>query len=303
MSAGPQINATERQREHAVALAVGLDLILFIPYTYVSVSSMSWTMIAECLRFGLLLVVGIVSYLTMRRIHRGRMHHYEYGADKLEEGLSVVIALLLILTAGMLLWRISGLAPSPKLPPGLAAAAIALVFTNLAINCGQLYSLYRAHRHGGSVIVRAQYQARWVKAIASAIVAIPVTITMVADNRELATLADQIGTLVVIVIMVGSGISMIRQSLPDLLDRALPETLQQGINRVLARHIDDYEQLGEVRTRSAGNVMHVELELFMDPAKSMAEASAAANRLRHALAEELPGVHPVILLRAEGEPE
>lgn len=295
------IDATQRQREYAVAFAVGLDLLVFIPYSYVAVTAMSWAMIAECLRFALLLVVGIVSYLTMRRIHRGRMRHYEYGADKLEEGLSVIIALLLLLTAGLLLWRISGLVPSPKLPPGLAAAAIALVFTNLAINCGQLYSLYRANRHGGSIIVRAQYQARWVKTIASAIVAVPVTISMVADNRELASLADQLGTLVVIVIMVGSGVSMIRQSLPDLLDRALPEELQQAINRVLARHIEDYEQLGEVRTRSAGNVMHVELELFMDPAKSVAEASAVAERMRHALAQELPGVHPVILLHAEGE--
>lgn len=301
MSAGAAINATERQRERAVALAVGMDLLLFIPYSYVAVSAMSWAMIAECLRFGLLLMVGLVSYLTMRRIHRGRMHHYEFGADKLEEGISVIIAVLLLLTAGLLLWRISGLAPSPKLSPGLAVAAIVLVFTNLAINCGQLYSLYRANRHGGSIIVRAQYQARWVKAIASAIVAVPVTITMVADNREFATLADQVGTLIVIIIMVASSISMIRQSLPDLLDRALPEELQQAINRVLARHIDYYEQLGEIRTRSAGNVMHVELELFMDPTKSMADASAAEERMRHALAEELPGVHPVILLRAQEE--
>src|SRR5690625_6557520 len=147
-------------------------------------------------------------------------------------------------------------------------------------NCTQRWNLRRASRDGASLIVRAQYQARWVKTAASAFVVVAVTISMVSDNAQAARLADQLGTLTVIVIMVGTGIAMLRECLPDLLDRSLPETVQHGINRVLSRNIDAFEQLGRIRTRRAGSVMHVELELFLDHGRSLGEASRLRSEER-----------------------
>lgn|SRR5690625_597067 len=292
------IGQAERRRETAVTLAVVLDIVMLVPYTYVGIATGSWTIIAECLRGALLILVGIVSLVTLRRIHRKRLGAYEYGAGKLEQSVTVLIAALLILAAGILLWRISGLAPQPAPPAYLAGLAIVLVVLNFFLNCTQLWSLRRASRDGASLIVRAQYQARWVKTAASAFVVVAVTISMVSDNAQAARLADQLGTLTVIVIMVGTGIAMLRECLPDLLDRSLPETVQHGINRVLARNIDDFEQLGRIRTRRAGTVMHVEMELFLDQARSLGEASQIAEQMERQLAEEIPGVDAVIVLRA-----
>jgi len=292
------IGQAEWKREVAVALAVGLDILILIPYTYVGIVAESWTIIAEALRGVLLISVGVFSFITLRRIHRGNLGAYEYGAGKLEQSVTVLIATLLILAAGILLWRISGLAPQPKPPAYLAGMAIALVIINLLLNCAQLWSLYRASRDGGSLIVRAQYHARWVKTAASALVVIAVTISMTSWDSELARAADQLGTLAVIIIMVGVAVSMLRECLPDLLDRSLPEAVQHAINRVLARNIDAFEQLGRIRTRRAGTVMHVELELFLDQARTLGEASLLADEMERQLAEEIPGVDAVIVLRA-----
>ena len=296
------IDQVERRREIAVAVAVALDVVILIPYTYVGIAAGSWTIIAECLRGLLLVIVGIVSLVTLRRIHRQRLGAYEYGAGKLEQSVTVLIATLLILAAGILLWRISGLSPQPPPPVYLAGLAIVLVILNFCLNSAQLWSLRRASRDGGSLIVRAQYHARWVKTAASAIVVVAVTVAMLSGPQA-ARLADQLGTLVVIVIMVGTAIAMMRECLPDLLDRSLPETVQHGINRVLARNINEFEQLGRIRTRRAGTIMHVELELFLDQARSMKEASHLASQIEHQLAEEIPGVDAVILLRAMPDSE
>ena len=110
------IGQAERRRETAVTLAVVLDIVMLVPYTYVGIATGSWTIIAECLRGALLILVGIVSLVTLRRIHRKRLGAYEYGAGKLEQSVTVLIATLLILVAGILLWRISGLAPQPAPP-------------------------------------------------------------------------------------------------------------------------------------------------------------------------------------------
>lgn len=292
------VDAVQRRREVAVGLAIGLDLLILGPYIVIGIATPSWPIIAESLRGGLLLVVAIVSLITLRRIHRDRLGDYDYGAGKLEQAITLSIAALLLIAAGLLLWRVALLAPTPPASPLLATSAVVLVFVNLVLNGAQLWSLHRASRDGGSIIVRAQYQARWVKTIASAFVVVAVTLAMVAGDPQLSRRASQIGTLIVIVIMVGTAVAMLREALPDLLDRSLPEAVQQAVNRVLARNIDDFEQLGRVRTRSAGNVLHVELELFLDPARTVGEASLLAERMSRQLAEEIPGVDAVIVPRA-----
>lgn len=292
------VDAVQRRREVAVGLAIGLDLLILGPYIVIGIATPSWPIIAESLRGGLLLVVAIVSLITLRRIHRDRLGAYDYGAGKLEQAITLSIAALLLIAAGLLLWRVALLAPTPPASPLLATSAVVLVFVNLVLNGAQLWSLHRASRDGGSIIVRAQYQARWVKTIASTFVVVAVTLAMVAGDPQLSRRASQIGTLIVIVIMVGTAVAMLREALPDLLDRSLPEAVQQAVNRVLARNIDDFEQLGRVRTRSAGNVLHVELELFLDPARTVGEASILAERMSRQLAEEIPGVDAVIVPRA-----
>jgi len=292
------------KQERTLGLNILLDICIFLPHVYVGIASASWTIIADFLRGGLLITISIVAYLTLRRIHRQRLSVYDYGAGKLERSIAILIATLLLLISGMLLWRVSGLMPQARPPLYLAGFAIVLVVINFLANCFQLWTLYRAMRQSGSLIVRAQYQARWVMTIASVFVVTAVSVSMISSDAELARRADQLGTLTVIVIMVWSAINMLRECLPDLLDHSLPESFQHAINRVLARNIDAFEQLGRIRTRRAGSVMHVELELFLDQGKSLGQASHLAEQMQRELAEEIPGVDAVVVLRAlaEGQP-
>src|SRR5690606_17037644 len=295
---GAQKEAQERKQERTLALNIALDISIFLPHVYVGLASESWTIIAEFLRGGLLIVISLVAYLTLRRIHRNRLSVYDYGAGKLERSIAILIACLLIIISGMLLWRVSGLAPQAKPPLYLASFAIGLVIVNFGANCLQLWSLYQAYRASGSLIVGAQYQARWVMTIASVFVVTAVTISMITSDAELAQRADQLGTVTVIAIMVWSAIAMLRDSLPDMLDRSLPESLQQAVNRVLARNIDGFEQLGRIRTRRAGSVMHVAAELLFDEERCLGEAPLLADQMRRQLAQEIQGVDAVIVLRA-----
>lgn len=294
----PSVEPRELQRERTLAWNILLDIGIFLPHVYVGIASESWTIIAEFLRGGLLIAVSLVAFFTLRRINRQQLSAYDYGAGKLERAIAVLIATLLIVLSGMLLWRIAGLAPQAKPPAYLVSFAILLVVVNFLANCVQLWSLYRANRQDGSLIVRAQYQARWVMTIASVFVVAAVVVSMISTDADIARRADQLGTLTVIIIMVGTGVVMLRECLPDLLDQSLPEGVQHAINRVLARNIDGFEQLGRIRTRRAGAVTHVELELLLDHARPLGQASRLADRMQRQLAQEISGVDAVIVLRA-----
>lgn len=288
----------ERRRERAVALTVGLDLLLLVPYVVVGILAASWTMIAEATRGGLLIVVGIISLLALRRIHRGTTGNYEYGVGKLEQGIASLIATLLLLAAGMILWRVAIMEPPPPRDPSMAILAAVFVSLNLILNTTQAVTLYLASRDHASIIVTAQFRARIAKAIGSLVVVACVAIDMFSGDPALARLADQVGAVSVVALMVAAGVGMLRESLPDLLDQALPEPEQQAINRVLARHFDAYGDLSRVRTRRSGNVLHVEIMLRMPESTTLAAATNLAETMEQELRREIPGVEPLVVTRS-----
>jgi cation diffusion facilitator family transporter len=288
----------QKRRESALIMALSLDGAMLFLYLVIGIWAGSITILAEAIRGGLLLIVGLASLVTLRRIHRGQLGPYDYGAGKLEQSLTVAIGFLLIVSAALLFWRLTGLEPVESRTFGQAAFSITSVTVNLIINASQLWFLHKASRGGDSVIMTAQYWSRWVKTVASFIVVLTVSYAMVADDPSSALVAEQLGTLLVVAIMIGTGAAMIKGSLPDLLDRSLPEAMQFAINRVLAANIDGYEQIGRVRSRRSGNTTHVEIEVFLSPVQSMQQASDFAAKMEEGLKRELPGTDPVIILRS-----
>ncbi len=66
------VTAEQRQRERAVFLAFFYDCLLIPPYLWIAISVGSLTMLAEVLRGILLVAVAVLSWVTLRKIHRGR---------------------------------------------------------------------------------------------------------------------------------------------------------------------------------------------------------------------------------------
>lgn len=93
------MSPAERARERAVAIAVLADLALCGPFVAVAIWSGSLTMIADGVRGTLLICVGLVSYATLRNINRRRTGNFEYGTAKLEQAVSILIAMMLVVAA------------------------------------------------------------------------------------------------------------------------------------------------------------------------------------------------------------
>ena len=87
------------QRERAVFSAFIYDLFLIGPYLWVALQVGSLTILGEVMRGGLLITVAILSWITLRKIHRGQTGDYDFGMGKVEQILSLSVAVLL--TASM----------------------------------------------------------------------------------------------------------------------------------------------------------------------------------------------------------
>ena len=290
--------AGQMKQERALALVIWLDMLLIVPYFAVAIAVGSLAMIAEVLRGVLLLLVICFSLRTLRRAHRGLSGEYDYGIGKLERALSGVVAVLLLFAAGFIIWRALVSQPEAPSSPLLAALAVIFVCLNLGINTFPLLPLWRAMQDQPSVIVLSHFRARLAKSLGSLVVVVCVAIHMYASDPMTGRIAEAIGSFVVAGFMIVVAVGLLLEVVPDLMDRAIAEPMQEHVNRTLAKFFDDYEELIAVRTRRSGNIIHVEIKLGFAPDKTMGELQGIVSRIQDHLQETIPNSDILIVPRA-----
>ena len=294
------LSPEQKKQERALALVIWLDALLIVPYLTVGLAVGSLAIIAEVLRGGLLLLVIGASLRTLRRSHRGLIGEYNYGIGKVERALSGGVAVLLLFAVGFIVWRAFVMKPPAHPSPFLAALAIVLACCNLGANIIPLIPLWRSMRGQPSLIVLSHFRARLAKALGSVIVVASVTIHAVASRPKTAQIAEDIGAVVVAGFMIVIAAGLLREAVPDLLDRAIAEPMQLQVNRTLAAFFHDYDELIAVRTRRSGNIAHVEITLGFAPDKSLGELSAIMARMQEHLQQAIPNSDLVIVPRVAG---
>jgi divalent metal cation (Fe/Co/Zn/Cd) transporter len=293
-------NLEELKQERALALALWLDIIYAVPYGIVAIAIDSLVMIAEILRAIPLLTVVAFSLRVLRRTHRGLITDYDYGVGKLERTLSGMAAVLLLAAAGFVTWR--AFMMKPETPPSslLGAVAIVSVSLNLGVNAAPVIPLWRSLRAQPSVIVLSHFRTCLAKTLGSVITVACVTIHGLSSEPMAGRIAETVGSVIQAGFMIVVAVGLLRDALPDLLDRAIAEPMQMQVNRTLVAFFHDYDEMIRVRTRRSGNIAHVEITLGFAPEKNLGELSEIIARMREHLQQAIPDSDIVVVPQIAG---
>ena len=279
--------------------AFAFDLLLIGPYLWVAIQVGSLTILGEVMRGALLITVAILSWLTLRKIHRGHTGDYDFGMGKVEQILSLCVAVLL--TASMVFIWVKLLSRSPGGPQQagfMNYMAVGLAFTNLCANLAPIPLLYKAMKSGKSILITTQFRAKITKSIGSAVVTACVALNQLASNGELAMWAERAGVMIVTLVTMHTAYDLLKSSLTDLLDRTLPENLQVKINQVLARHYSNYDALAWCRSRQSGSDFEVHVGLGFAGNLTFAHVALITKAVVDDMEASIPGsrvtVTPVI---------
>ena len=249
----------------------------------------SITMIGECLRGVLMVSVAFASWLTLRRIHRRQTAGYDFGLGKQEQILSLMVAVLLLVSAGFVIWKAATKLPEAGDGIGvLNAVAVAMVLFNLFANVAPIPPLMRALRENPSVIVRTQLRAKITKTVGSSIVVASVAVAQLGSNPMVSLWADRAGVAIVVLVTLRATYDLLRTALPDLLDRTLDEPLQHRINRVLAEHFEGYDSIEWCRSRQSGSLVEIDIGLGFPADRAFGEVAAFARRVVDRIEREIP---------------
>jgi cation diffusion facilitator family transporter len=283
----------QREREHALALLLGLDYFAAFGLLMSGYLSGSLTLAADGLRAFLLLKIDVFALIVLRRIHRRRFGDYQFGTGKLERLVNVTVGLGMY-AAG--LWILfSALERLEAQPPPASALSVALGIAfadaNLCLNVYGLFRVYRAHRAAPSIIMRTQYRSRLAMAISSSIVFAVVLASARVSDPTAGNLLDVLGSAFVCAVILWIGTSMVRESLPDLLDRSIDPRAQRFVLQTLAQHVDDYDEVIGLRSRRSGQEAFVEIELGFANHATLGEIARCSGSIVADLRRLLPDAH------------
>jgi divalent metal cation (Fe/Co/Zn/Cd) transporter len=300
-------NSAQRTQERSMVFALSTDLVLLFAMTLAGFVGGSLTMMAETVRGWLSHALDWFSLGVLRRVHRGVIADVDFGAGKVEQIANVVIAGGMLIGAGWIVLRVfqlwAGMRPLGT-PIGLAFGAI-VGMVNVYVNVLAWDSVRRALTRDASPIMDTQLRQRWVTLVSSAVVSVGLTVSALSTDDVIVAWADSLGTLFVASYMVVNAFEVLRDSLPDLLDRSAGADVRACVQRVLARHAGEYARARRVRTRRSGRTRFIELDLGFTPGTTMAEVDRCARAIAAEIRAELPDVDLALVASAaapEGNP-
>jgi len=283
------ITPDQQRKENSIAYSLIADMGILTVFFIVGLVGGSLTIIAETIRGTLMNVIEGFSLLVMRRVHRETLFALEFGPGKLERVANVGIAISMVIGATWVFANaILMILGDRELasPFGLALAAICAAL-NLFINLLAWNAVRRAAQTGQSVIMQAQLRSRETKLLSSVFIQVALTVATLTPDPVIVTWSEVIGSTIVAGVILHNAIELLRMGLSDLLDRSVDESAQIAINRALAKHFDDYESLGRVRSRRSGHRTFIEVVLGFDETLSMSEVGRRIVAIQHSMQSEV----------------
>ncbi|MFG1301241.1 cation diffusion facilitator family transporter [Xanthobacter sp. V3C-3] len=224
-------------------------------------------------------------WLVLRLAHNANSGRYAYGLGKLENLAELMIALLQTLLA-----FIAGSNAIMRIihPEGVSGAEFGLFVTAAAVigNVVLNRKATRLARETRSPVLAAQARVHLVSAISSGSVFIVTVILSIFNDVYWMFYLDPMASFVVIGFMVYNIFAMLSNSVASLLDQAIDEAGQLRILRVLTSHFDDFDELGDIRTRQFGGKMFVELHLGFEGDWTVAHTRTVVAGLVEAVKRE-----------------
>jgi ferrous-iron efflux pump FieF len=284
-----------KAKENSILLGLLLGIFGLITGIIAAVIANSLTLESEILKNIGLVTAVFLSYLSIRKVNRGRTEGYNYGYGKLESVSGLIVAVVLVISLIIVIGHTIERFQHPvELHSG--GLDLAIVFSAIALLTSAW--LWRHDHHLSSEEYSPVLESLWrmyrFKTIASILVIASLAMSAIFSDQPWASYIDPLGSVLIGLFIVQSIYNISAMSVYDLLDRALEESLQLIILRELAGYFDEYEAIHGIRSRRSGANVYIEIFLEFDGDRKMAEVQQVINSMKANLEKKINGSEIVI---------
>ena len=276
-----------RTRTALIGVCSGAVAVLIM--TVAAATSNSVAVIADLMATIFEWLAVVFAWLTLRRLSKKGEFTFDYGYGKLENLVSIIIAILMFMSLSLVgLNAVRRFAdPQPISGFGVWLTVVAHG-VYLGINGFLCRRTHLSWKVDPSTLLEAQRRLFAVKAFCNTCMIIALSSAMFLSKYPASMYIDPAMSLVIAVSMFLGAYRIVNQNLGALLDHTLEESLQLLIVRELAHFFHEYTALHGVRSRRSGNQVFVELFLEFDKERTMGDVQGTISEMKKSLESVIP---------------
>jgi cation diffusion facilitator family transporter len=296
-------SVSHEERERSIFVGFVVAFCLLIPCVVSAYIAKSLTLAVDMLISLAETLASLLSWVIIRRVARGRNLDFNYGFGKLENISGLAVAGVMV--ASFMAVVIEGIERLRE-PVAIVRAGVILgvaITAFAAVSDSWLWvKNFRLAKRQPSPLMEAQWRFFRSKSVCDYCVLASLACTLLFHAFDWSTYIDTFFSFVLSGFLLWSAYQITADSMYDLLDRAIDESLQFEITRLLAEHFDAYEGLHGVHTRRSGDQIYIELYLEFDGRKLMGEVQKTIDRLTADLEGRIPSSHVSVCPRTSPVP-
>jgi cation diffusion facilitator family transporter len=246
------IVTSSNSHERTLLVAVGVCLVDVLLTGGAALASTSLTILSDAFKEGTDFLAVLAAYLTLRAVRRSPDERYAYGIGKLENLVSMAIAVMMVACACFILVQASHHLRNPQQVEG-TLPGIVIFSTYAVIGFGIFFRNRLELRKRESAILASQGQLWFSKAVFDTLMAATLIAEIVLREYSWSQYLDPLASLVGVCFLLHAAWSIASSSVGDLLDASLTEHLQLRILRQLVEHVFKIIALLGGDARAAGD--------------------------------------------------
>lgn len=232
-----------------------------------------------------LMAAGMTVY-AVRESRKPPDQEHHFGHGKIENLSAFFETLLLLVTAGWIIWEAFLRLIDPR-PPEVDVWPIAVMVVSVAVNLERARILSKTAKKHGSQALEADALHFWADAVTSVAVLLGLGATIIGVSW-----ADPASALIIAVVLVIAAIRLIRRSLDALLDRA-PDGAETKIRMGMDK-IGGICGKPIIRIRPQGHILHVDIVVKAEGSLTIRQGHEIANTIENGIRKIFPDADVVI---------
>jgi len=256
----------------------------------------SMTLLSDVLKNGGLVLAIFLSWLSIRKVAKGKTFGYDYGYGKLENLSGLLTASVMIISFAIVLYTAVYRFQHPTALHEVGTI-MGLVFSGIAFIANAWlwrHELHLSHKEV-SPIMESMWRLSRIKTISTVLVLLSLGMSMAFREHHWADYVDPTGSVILSCFILFSAYGVISKSVYDLLDRTLEEEMQLVILRELANFFQEYEALHGIRSRRSGSHVYIEIFLEFDGDRKMSEVQKVISDMKTTLEQKIQSSRVIIV--------
>ncbi|MGR9052587.1 MAG: cation diffusion facilitator family transporter [Gammaproteobacteria bacterium] len=289
MAANSEVAASDRLKARVTIVGAVINVLLSVLKIVFGILGQSSALIADGVHSLSDLASDLLVVLAIKFGAREADHDHPYGHRRYETMATVALGLALISIAGGIAWDVMERVKHPDnlLVPELETLAIA-GFSVLTKEWMYQYTKRTARRTRSKLLLANAWHHR-SDAISSIVVIVGIGGVMLGY-----AFADAFAAVIVALMVAKIGLTLVGQSIKELVDTSLPENFVNEIRRSI-KTTPGVRGIHLLRTRQMGEDAYIDTHIVVDSRISVSEGHVIGDKVRYKLISEFDDVVDVLV--------